>query len=392
MKHQLLQEAEAMQEQLVSWRRGLHQIPETGTHLPQTVTFIKNQLDAIGIEYKIHENCSCITAELGNGEPCIMLRSDMDGLPIKEESGETFASENGCMHACGHDLHATVLLGAARLLKEHEAEIEGTVKLLFQSGEETFNGARAAIEAGVMENPKVDVAFAMHVGSTLSHNVIIYSEYPMSSVYGFKIQYTGKGTHGSTPEQGIDPLIAGAKLCIALQELIAREISAKKEAVLTIGKFQAGSASNVIPETAVIEGTLRTFEPEIREQLIVRITEMAEALAKAYRVKMELTVLSDVPPVKDDPAMDKEAVASIQELDDTTKVLPLYHVMGSEDFAFFSEKVPSSYFCIGAGVEDKTKWVPHHNPKIVFNEKALALGAAVYAKVAMDWIKNHKEN
>ena len=392
MKHQLLQEAEAMQEQLVTWRRGLHRIPETGTHLPQTVTFIKNQLDAIGVAYKIHEECSCITAELGKGEPCIMLRSDMDGLPIKEESGETFASENGCMHACGHDLHATVLLGAAKLLKDHEAEIEGTVKLLLQSGEETFNGAKAAIEAGVMENPKVDAAFAMHVGSTLNHNVIIYSEYPMSSVYGFKIEYTGKGTHGSTPEQGIDPLIAGANLCIALQELIAREISAKKEAALTIGKFQAGSASNVIPETAVIEGTLRTFEPEIREQLIARITEMAEALAKAYRVKMELTVLSDVPPVKDDPAMDKEAVASIQELDDTTKVLPLYHVMGSEDFAFFSEKVPSSYFCIGAGVEDKTKWVPHHNPKIVFNEKALSLGSAVYAKVAMDWVKNHKEN
>lgn len=387
MKHPLLQEAESMQEQLVAWRRNLHQIPEIGTHLPKTVEFIKTELEKMKVEYRVYEECSCITAEIGKGKPCIMLRSDMDGLPIKEESGESFASKNGCMHACGHDLHAAILLGAAKLLKEREAEMKGTVKLLFQSGEETFDGAKTAIKAGVMKNPEVDAAFAMHVASILDHNVIIYSEHPMSSVYGFKIQYTGKGTHGSTPEHGIDPLIAGANLCIALQELIAREISAKEEAVLTIGKFQAGSASNIIPEKAVIEGTLRTFDPKIREQLIARITEMAEALAKVYRVKMELTVLSDVPPVKDDPFMDKAAVASIQELDDTTKVLPIYHVMGSEDFAFFSEKVPSSYFCIGAGVEDKSKWIPHHNPKTVFNEKTLTLGAAVYAKVAMDWVK-----
>ena len=182
MKDQFLQEAESMQNELSGWRESLHQIPETGTHLPKTVAFVKEHLEALGIAYHIYEECSCITVTFGKGEPCILLRSDMDGLPINEESGEPFASKNGCMHACGHDLHTTILLGAAKLLKDHEKELKGTVKLIFQSGEETFEGAKAAIEAGVMENPKVDAAFAMHVASTRAHNVIIDGEYPMSSV------------------------------------------------------------------------------------------------------------------------------------------------------------------------------------------------------------------
>lgn len=390
MKDQLLQEAESMQNELSGWRESLHQIPETGTHLPKTVAFVKEHLEALGIAYHIYEECSCITVTFGKGEPCILLRSDMDGLPINEESGEPFASKNGCMHACGHDLHTTILLGAAKLLKDHEKELKGTVKLIFQSGEETFEGAKAAIEAGVMENPKVDAAFAMHVASTMAHNVIIYGEYPMSSVYGFRITFQGKGTHGSYPEQGIDPLIAAANLCTSFQELIAREVSATKEAVLTIGSFHAGTASNVIPDKAVMEGTLRTFKPEVREHLISRIREMTEGIAKAYRVRFEIEELSNVPAVVNDNEMNQEVVESIHSLDDTTKVLPLYHVMGSEDFAFFSEKVKSSYFCIGAGVEDKNKWVAHHNPKIVFTEKCLPLGAAVYAKVAMDWLEKHQ--
>lgn len=391
MKNSLLQEAENMQDKLSEWRRSLHQIPEIGIHLPKTMAFVKEQLTEMGIAYHAYEDCSCITVEIGKGEPCILLRSDMDGLPIQEESGEEFASQNGCMHACGHDLHTTILLGAAQLLKEHEAELAGTVKLIFQSGEETFEGAKEAVKHGVLENPKVDAAFAMHVASTMAHNVIIYSEYPMSSVYGFRITYTGKGCHGSYPEQGIDPLIAAANLCASFQELIAREVSATKEAVLTIGSFHAGKASNVIPEQAVIEGTLRTFKPEVREHLISRIQEMTEGIAKAYRVKAEIVELSNVPAVVDNLEMEKEAIQSIQSLDDTTKILPLYHVMGSEDFAFYSEKVPSCYFCIGAGVEDKSKWVVHHNPKIVFNEKCLPLGAATYAKVAMDWLNHHKK-
>ncbi len=190
MKDQILQEAKEMQEELIKWRHSLHKIPELGLNLPNTAAFVKETLAGMDIEFTEYKECSCITATLGKGGKCFLLRSDMDGLPMQEESGESFASENGCMHSCGHDLHASILLGAAKLLKKHESELKGTVKLLFQSGEETFEGAKAAIEAGVMENPHVDAAFAMHVASILPANTIIYGTYPMAAVYGFRVNLT----------------------------------------------------------------------------------------------------------------------------------------------------------------------------------------------------------
>jgi len=393
MKHQLLQEAAEMQDKLTAWRHSLHQIPELGLNLPKTSAFIKEQLTAMGIAFREYEDISCITAVLGNTDrgngKCFLLRSDMDALPMAEESGELFASENGHMHACGHDLHAAILLGAARLLKEHEDELNGAVKLLFQSGEETFEGAKAAVEAGILENPHVDVAFAMHVASIINNNVIIYGSYPMSSVYGFRITLTGKGTHGSTPQLGIDPINTGVHIHLALQELISREVPATEEAVLTIGRFNGGTVSNVIPERAILEGTLRTFKPELRTMLIRRIHEVIESVSRTYRTEAEIEVLSDVPAVACDTDLNQEIISSIKSLDETVALKPLYHVMGSEDFAFISEKVPSSYFCLGAGLPDKSKWIGQHNPKVRFVDECLPLGAAVYAKAAVDWLNTH---
>lgn len=258
MASKLLQEAKQFQDELVSWRRELHQIPELGTILPQTVRFAASKLDEMGIGYQIMEDCSCIVAQIGKGSKCFMLRSDMDALPVTEESGLPFASVNGCMHGCGHDLHATILLGAAKLLKAHEAELNGVVKLLFQSGEETFSGAKAAFERGVLENPHVDAAFAMHVFAGVAPGVISYGVQAMASVYGFKIVLTGRGGHGSQPEICIDPINAGVEVYHALQSLIARECPPSAEAALTIGQFSAGNAANVIPEYCVLQGTLRT--------------------------------------------------------------------------------------------------------------------------------------
>lgn len=386
MKHELLQEAQGLQEELKTWRRSLHQMPEIGTNLPKTAAFVKNELEKMEINCDVYVECSCITATIGEGEKCFLLRSDMDALPIKEESGEVFSADNGNMHACGHDLHAAVLLGAAKLLKAHEKELKGTVKLLFQSGEETFSGAKAAIASGVLENPKVDAAFAMHVASILENNMIIYGDYPMSSVYGFRITLIGKGAHGSTPELGIDPINAGVHVHLALQELISREVSPIEEAALTIGKFHAGSASNIIPEQAVLEGTLRTFKPEVKEMLVKRIHETVEGVAKTYRTKAEIEVISDVPAVVCNRELNEAVLKSIHSLDDSIKTLSCYHVMGSEDFAFFGEGIPTSYFGIGAGIQDKSAWVSQHNPKVRFNEDCLSLGAAIYAKAAMDWL------
>lgn len=389
MSKELLKEANMLSEELSVWRRALHQIPELDLKLPNTVKYVTEQLDNMGISYEVNEEISCVTALIGSGEACFLLRSDMDGLPVEERTDLEFASKNSCMHACGHDMHAAILLGAAKLLKAHESELNGTVKLLFQSGEETFRGAKAAINWGVLENPRVDAAFAMHVSGTVPVGVLAYGETPMASVYGFKITIHGHGGHGSTPEMCIDPINAGVQIYLALQALIARECPAAEEAVLTIGQFTSGNAANIIPQEAVLQGTLRTFKKEISEMLVKRISEIVPAVAEAYRTTVDMEVLSNVPCVSCDKGLNEECLDSIRGLDETLTLLPVYHVMGSEDFAFISDRVPSSYFAIGAGVEDESKWVAQHNPEILFNEKTLPQGAAIYAQTAMDWLEKH---
>lgn len=386
----LLQEAKNMQGELSNWRHALHQIPEIGVKLPKTVAYVTGRLEEMGIPYEVYEDCSCVVAVIGNGGKCILIRGDMDGLPVKEEADVPFASTNGCMHGCGHDLHAAALLGAAKMLKAHEHELKGTVKLIFQSGEEVFAGARAAVEHGVMENPKVDAAFGLHAFAAQEVGTLICGICPMSAVYGFRITVHGKGCHGSMPEDGIDPITIGAHILLGLQELISREISASDEAALTIGHFEGGSAANVIPASAVLEGTLRTFDADVRARLIQRIHEIATIVAQAYRATVDIEVLSDVPSVVCDQEMLDMSCASVKELDENIKILTDWKVMGSEDFAYYSEKVPSMFFGVGAGVPDKSKWVAQHNPKILFDDTELPYGAAIYAKVAMDWLEKNQ--
>ena len=390
MSINVIQEAKKNHETVVSWRRTLHQIPELGTDLPQTVAFIEGKLAEMNIPYEVYEDCSCIAATIGQGGKCILLRGDMDALPVGEESGLDFASTNGLSHACGHDFHAASLLGAAKILKDHEAELPGTVKLIFQSGEEVFKGAAAAVRCGVMENPKVDAAFATHVFAALPLNTVCYGKYPMASVYGFKIRVQGKGTHGSSPETGVDPLTVGANILLSLQEIIAREIPAAQEVALTIGHFEGGSAANVIPDSAILEGTLRAFKPEMREYVISRITEIAESIAKTYRASVTVEELSSCPAVAIDDGMMELALNAVKELDNGMACVNGLHAMGSEDFAVYSEMVPSMIVALGAGVPDKSRWVGQHNPKIIFNEDILENEVALYVKVALDWLEKNK--
>lgn len=364
MSINILEEVKKNHETVVSWRRALHQIPELGTDLPQTVAFVAGKLAEMNIPYEIYEDCSCVTATIGQGGKCILLRGDMDALPVKEESGLEFASVTELSHACGHDFHAAALLGAAKILKEHEAELPGTVKLIFQSGEEVFKGAAAAIRNGVMENPHVDAAFATHVFAANPMNNIMYGKYTCGAVYGFKIRIQGKGTHGSSPETGVDPLVVGANILLSLQEIIAREIAAKEEAVLTIGHFEGGSAANVVPDSAILEGTLRTFKPEVKSYIMGRITEIAESIAKAFRASVTVEELSNVPSVVCDDDMVDMMVNAVKELDNGMNLVPGMHVMGSEDFAFYAEMVPSVMCFMGAGVEDQSKWAVSTIPEL----------------------------
>jgi len=390
MSINVIQEAQKNHETVVSWRRALHQIPELGLELPQTVAFVTGKLAEMGIPYEVYEDCSCVTATIGNGGRCILLRGDMDALPVLEESGLEFASTTGLSHACGHDFHAASLLGAAKILKEHEVELPGTVKLIFQSAEEVFKGAAAAVRHGVMENPKVDAAFATHVFASMPLNTVAYGKYPMASVYGFKIRVQGKGTHGSSPETGVDPLVVGANILLALQEIIAREIPGSEEVALTIGHFEGGSAANVIPDSAILAGTLRAFRPEMRAYVVPRITEIAESIAKAYRASVTVEELSSCPAVSVDDGMMELTLNAVSELGNGLVAANMLHAMGSEDFAVYSELVPSMIVALGAGVDDKTKWVGQHNPKIIFDERILLNEVALYVKVALDWLEKNK--
>lgn len=389
MGNELLKESAELQSQLVQWRRSLHQIPETGITLPKTIAFIKERLDEMEIPYKIYEDISCIEATIGSGGKCFMLRSDVDGLPVTEEAEVSFKSTNGCMHGCGHDMHGTVLLGAAKLLKAHESELKGTVKLLFQSGEEVFKGAKAAVEAGILEHPHVDAAFAMHVIALLPAGIIMTGKEPMSSVDGFKITLIGHGGHGSMPEACVDPINAAVQVYLALQSLIAREIGGTEEAVLTIGQLAAGDVSNVIPERAVLQGTLRTFKKNVRERLVKRIEEVAKGVAMTYRCRMEYETLSACPSVVTDDAVTALAEDTIKSMIPQVQIIRGSHGMGSEDFAEITDKVPSSYYMLGAGPEDPEKRVGQHNPKVIFNEDVLSTGAAIYAQVAMNWLEKN---
>lgn len=382
----LLEEASVLQDQLVSWRRALHAMPEVGTQLPQTMAYIRQELDAMGIPCRAYEDISCIEATVGSGGKCFLLRSDMDGLPVTEETELPFRSLNGNMHGCGHDMHAAIALGAAKLLKAHESELGGTVKLLFQSGEEVFQGARAAVEAGVLENPKVDAAFAMHVIAMLPTGLIMTGKEAMASVDGFKITLIGHGGHGSMPESCVDPINAAVQVYLALQSLIARETGGTEEAVLTIGQLSAGDVANVIPERAVLQGTLRTFKKEVRQRLVERIREVSAGVAQTYRCQVLYETLSQCPSVVTDDAVTAGVERSIQSLSDRFVVMKGAHGMGSEDFAEITDRVPSAYFMLGAGPEEQEKRLGQHNPKVEFNEAALPIGAAIYAKAAMDFL------
>lgn len=269
---QLLQEAQLLKQKITENRRYLHMHPETGFDLKETISYVKKELTDIGYEPLTCGKAGLIVTVGGKKSGKVFLiRSDMDALPIKEESGEVFSSTNGKMHACGHDMHTAMLLGAARLLKAHENEIEGTVKLMFQPSEETFEGANDMIENGVLKNPDVDAALMIHVMANMPINpgTVIVCDGGVSAPAAdyFSIKIKGKGCHGSMPNNGVDPITIAAHIITSLQEIHARELALSDEAVLTLGTIHAGNAGNVIPDTAEMSGTIRTFDEDVKKCL-----------------------------------------------------------------------------------------------------------------------------
>ena len=390
-----IRQAQEIKNDLITYRRTMHNNPEVGAELPQTKAYVMNKLREFGYEPK--EICeSGIVATIEGNKPgkTFLLRADMDALPMVEATECDFKSTNGCMHSCGHDMHTAMLLGAARLLKQNQDKIEGTVKLAFQPDEEGFTGAKKMIKAGVLENPKVDAAMAMHVHSGTPSNVVLYGL--GTSIAGcnrFRIVVNGRGCHGAMPETGVDPINIAAHIYISLQEIISREISATKPAVVTIGKFAGGDAPNIIPGEVIMEGTIRSLDKEVGEFIFNRINEIVTSTAKMFRGEAELIELSLVPPLTNDTDLANELGTYVKELIGEQAVVSFQGGgMGSEDFASYSYEVPSTYFMLGAGIKQENPLYgePMHNEKVVFNEDILTTGAAMHAYCAIKWLQNNK--
>jgi hippurate hydrolase len=403
----LLKEAHKYEKELIEDRRYLHTHPNVGFDISETISYVEEKLKQIGCQPKRCGKAG-LTALIGGKKTgkVFLLRADMDALPIKEEADIDFRSENGCMHACGHDMHTSMLLGAAKLLKEHEDEINGTVKLMFQPAEEIFEGSNDMIENGILENPKVDAAMMIHVmaGIPFPTGSVVVSAAGVSAPAAdyFEIKVQGVGCHGSMPNMGVDALTAAAHILIALQEIHARELAMADKAVLTIGTMHSGTAANAIPDTAVLGGSIRTFDEEVRSFLKTRLTDISKSVAQAFRAEATVTFGSGCPTLVNDGELSAQTEKYMNELLGEDKVFSIAKLSaapnggstsktaGSEDFAYVSHKVPSIMLALASGQESMGYKYPQHHPSVKFDEAALPYGSAIYAYTAMRWLKENK--
>ncbi len=388
--------AQSLQQSMAEDRRWLHRNAECGAHLPRTTAYIMQRLEEMG--YAPREICdSGVVATITGRDTgrCILLRADMDALAMTEQTELPFRAENGRMHACGHDMHASMLLGAARLLRERQEELQGTVKLVFQPDEEGFTGAKTMLAAGVLRDPAPQAAMALHVNSGTPSGLVLCGKGTfMAGCTLFRITVQGVGCHGAMPEKGVDPINIAAHIYLALQELSARELPAKVPAVVTVGRFCAGEAPNIIPGTAVLEGTIRTFDREVTARLMARIGEIADLTARAFRGGAAVEEIASAPPLRNDPALMEQMAAFARQLVGEKSVYLLHEGgMGSEDFASYTYELPCAYLLLGAGTEqeDPLYGKPMHNQKVVFNEAILPKGAALLAYCAARWLESPEE-
>lgn len=390
----ILNSALSIKDELIQNRRHIHKNAEVGRNLPNTMSFIKSKLEEMGYTAKDVYPSSLLTIIKGKEEgKTILLRSDSDALRMEEKTSLPFKCTNGSMHSCGHDMHSAMLLGACKLLKKYEDKIKGNIKILFQDDEEGFTGAKDAIKNGVLENPKVDYAFSMHVHSGTPSGVFICnSGISMSGCTLFRVKVKGKGCHGAMPETGIDPISILNKIYLSLDTILTREFSALESIILTIGSFHGGSAPNIIPEEAEMEGTIRSFNEEVSKKVFKRVCEISSGIASSFNGEANVEVLSSSPPLIND----KTKMIKVEEyLKDLFGEKMVFHMekggMGSEDFSSFTQIVPSSYILLGAGSEKENPLYgkPMHSESIVFNEDVLPLGSAAETYIALNFLNEN---
>ena len=395
----IYQEALNIKDTIVAHRHYLHQIPELGLDLPRTAAYVEEKLREMGYEPQRVGECGIVALAGRKEGKCFLIRGDMDALPVEEAADVDFRSTNGNMHACGHDCHAAMMLGAAQLLKNHEDELDGTVKLMFQPGEETMEGGKMMVDAGVLENPHVDAAMAEHVFTSMALPVgavtMMGADAKMAAVDWFTIYITGKGCHGAMPNTGVDPLNVMSHIHLSLQTLNSREMDPMDNLVLTVGQMHGGQTSNVIPNDAYMSGTIRTRKNETRAMVKSRMEAIVSSVATAFGAEARVEWGAGCPVLMQDKDLYAEVKGYLKELEGTTLVDlgelgQSFGGMGSEDFSQVANNVPSVFLAIPAGSPAEGFVYPQHHPKARFLDEALAPGAAAYAHVAMAWLKHNK--
>lgn len=392
----LKNEADALAPQLIEWRRDFHAHPELGLQEVRTAGVVADYLNELGLEAATGIGITGVVAlvepdDVDPSAPTVMLRFDMDALPIQEVRDIPYKSTvPNVMHACGHDGHTAIGMGVATLLTRHRNELPGRVKLVFQPGEEGHGGASKMIADGVLENPQPGASFGMHLWSRLPLNQVVVQEGPIWAGGDFlKIEVWGKGGHGAVPQETVDATLIASQIVVALQSIVARNVGPTEQAVLSIGSFHSGNAGNVISEYAELRGTVRTLTYEMRLFMREQINRVVENTAAAFGGRAEATTPFGIGSVINsaEGAAVMRAVAT--QIVDPTEVVQIKPMMVSEDMSEFLDRVPGCYILVGASDPAQPMHAPHHSPEFDFDERVMQTGVAIMAGAAVEWLRGH---
>lgn len=389
--------AAAINDQVIGWRRDVHANPELGMQEFRTARLVAEHLESLDIDVERGIGGTGVVGVLTGRKPgpVVALRADMDGLPVTELADVPFASrvtaqwqgrEVGVMHACGHDNHVAILMGVASVLAQMRDELSGTVKFLFQPAEEGPGGAEPMIADGAMENPKVDAVFGLHVFPS-PVGLISYREGGMlASADGLRIVVRGTQTHGAMPWGGIDPITTAAQIINGLQTVVSRQVDlTDSPAIVTIGQIEGGNRGNIIPDTVLMIGTIRTLNPDTRTLVHERVTRMAESIAKANGAEADVSISLGYPVTVNDPSLTRQMVPSLQRVaGDGVIVSP--PATGAEDFSYFAQEAPGFFIGLGVGADDLSLVHPNHSPYFYADERALPIGVRALASLAVDYL------
>jgi amidohydrolase len=381
---------ESIRQEAIALRRDLHRHPELGFEEVRTSGIVSTYLNDMGLTISTGIGKTGVVGVL-EGEPGgghVLVRVDMDALPIQEETGAEYASENpGVMHACGHDGHTTIGLMAAKLLSEKRNRFQGKISFVFQPAEEGLGGARAMMDDGLLST-RPERALALHLWNQSPVGQVAITSGPvLASSDAFMIKIDGKGGHGAVPHLANDVIVAACQMVSAFQTVTSRSVDPMKTAVLSVGRISSGQAANVLPERAELTGTIRTYDLEVRDLVIRRMNEIGAGIAQAMGATFAMEITGGTPPVVNDPEVTRIAHTSAERMFGSQNVDAGHRIMASEDMALILEKIPGCYIFLGSANKDKGLDFPHHHPRFDFDEEALILGAGLLAQVAVDCLE-----